>query len=63
MTSNVRPRIYFYIQGETVDGKTEDINNQDSFAAQLLKHGSNPNATEQDTGKYTALQKFLLHST
>ncbi|XP_060560051.1 rabankyrin-5-like, partial [Ruditapes philippinarum] len=37
-------------EGESVDGRTEDIYNEESFAAQLLKHGSDPNATEPESG-------------
>ncbi|WAR02239.1 ANFY1-like protein, partial [Mya arenaria] len=36
--------------GESVDGDTGDLYGEDSFAAQLLRHGSNPNATEPDSG-------------
>lgn len=45
------------LQGESMHGLTEDFNNEDSFAAQLLRHGSNPNSTEPDTGTF----KYLLH--
>ncbi|XP_052802681.1 rabankyrin-5-like isoform X2 [Mya arenaria] len=37
-------------EGESVDGDTGDLYGEDSFAAQLLRHGSNPNATEPDSG-------------
>ncbi|XP_052269001.1 rabankyrin-5-like isoform X3 [Dreissena polymorpha] len=37
-------------EGESVDGRTEDLYGENSFAACLLKHGSNPNSTEPDSG-------------
>ena len=38
-------------QGEATKGEPEVVYDADSFAAQLLKHGSDPNATEPESGK------------
>lgn len=42
--------LYYIFQGENMEGEPEVVYDSDSFAAQLLKHGSNPNAIEPESG-------------
>ena len=43
-------------QGEACKGEPEVVYNSESFAAQLLKHGSNPDATEPESGTECRVQ-------
>ena len=42
----------FTSQGENTKGDPEVVYHSDSFAAQLLKHGSDPNAIEPESGRF-----------
>ena len=42
--------IFYLCQGEAAKGEPEVVYNAESFAAQLLKNGSDPNATEPESG-------------
>ena len=42
----------FILKGEKTSGDPEVVYSSDSFAAQLLQHGSDPNAVEPESGMF-----------
>ena len=42
----------FILKGEKTSGDPEVVYSSDSFAAQLLQHGSDPNAVEPESGTF-----------